>query len=147
MIYSGWFPASKWVRALDSVADYTFDKSAPTISTSIINNGVIMAYMKLVADSGAIRQLPATIITSNFFAHHGYLIPPGGGKLRFTFNNYGGTNLPDTATQYRYLIIPGGLVGGRILLHGSLYTSQQLGGMDYSEIKQIFHLPENGSNQ
>jgi hypothetical protein len=61
----------------------------------------------------------------------------------------GAASLSMAAGNYfRYVIIPGGVAGGRMTSGAaSGYTIEQLRAMSYEEVLRKFNIPTNGSNQ
>jgi hypothetical protein len=130
VIYSGWFEAGSYINSGTQSA--YVEKTAPAISQEIIDEGVVLAYTKLISDNGFVRPLPATTFDIND-AIWNYVIP-GAGSIRFTVKTIDGGNISPAGTnQYRYVIIPGGV---------SLNKKKTLKQMPYKEIKKRFGLQD-----
>lgn len=130
VIYSGWFEAGSYTNGGTESA--YVEKSAPVISQEIIDDGVVLAFTKLISDNGFVRPLPATTIDIND-AIWNYVIPEAG-SIRFTVKTTDGGNISPAGTnQYRYVIIPGGV---------SLNKKKILKQMPYKEIKKQFGLQD-----
>ena len=70
------------------------------------------------------------------------------GTLRFTWTNIAGSATPSISNQFRYVIIPGAVSGSRITIGPAAgYTVEQVKSMSYEQIKALFNIPENGSNE
>lgn len=163
--YSAWVTstAANWVQndpaqtgAFDALAMYK--RTAPSLTQAIIDNGVILCYMKGTAANSSgvgpnvVVQLPYTYIDDDFEDHYDYTVP-GVGNIFFTYKT--GTSFAAlTATQlgafaYRYVLIPGSVSGGRGINSVTTYegyTAEQLKGMSYSQLTQLFNIPAEGSN-
>ncbi len=130
VIYSGWFEAGGYTNSGTQSA--YVQKTAPAISQEIIDEGVVLAYTKLISDNGFVRPLPATTYDIND-AIWNYVIP-GAGAIRFTVKTIDGGNISPAGTnQYRYVIIPGGV---------SINKKETLKQMPYKEIKKRFGLQD-----
>lgn len=158
--YSAWFTTgSGWVDASASfLADWAFVRSAPSVTQTIIDQGIVLAYMKGdplynvgSAQHNAIRQLP---FTSG---------PPGGwvdiydfvvaqpGQIIFLYSSDNAWAASDLATiSFRYVTIPGSVAGGRgavdtpVTYNG--YTKEELKKMTYDQVAAAFNIPAEGTN-
>ena len=128
VIYSGWFEAGSYTDG--GTPSAYVEKPAPAISQEIIDDGVILAYCKLIGDNEFVRPLPATTYNVNE-AIWNYLIP-GEGSIRFTVKTIDDSNIsPAGSNQYRYVLIPGGV---------SLNKKSHLEELPYEKIKKRFGL-------
>jgi hypothetical protein len=68
----------------------------------------------------------------------------------YYYGNLDGTTTTlvfNTGYQFRYVLIAGSVLGGRIMNGAAAgYTEDQLKAMSYEEIKNLFSLPDNGTN-
>ncbi len=65
----------------------------------------------------------------------------------FSFDGLGNSITP-SSREYRYIIIPGAVSGGRLISGPAAgYTIAQLKGMSYSQVSSMFKIPANGSNE
>ena len=72
------------------------------------------------------------------------------GKMIYYNTNMTGTGgiVPSSGYLYRYVIIPGGVAGGRIVSGPAAgHTADELRAMSYQQIAQMFNIPSNGSNE
>lgn len=147
VIYSTWASPTAWTNPGLSFSDYSFDRVAPGITQAIIDNGVVLAYAQLSGDGGVTRPLPSTLTNSGLVYTFGYLIPSAG-TIRYTLTfSVGAPSAPSTTSLFRYVIIPGGVAGGRIVTGPATgYTPDQLRTMSYQQIAQMFNIPYNGTN-
>jgi hypothetical protein len=147
VIYSTWASPTAWTNPGLSFSDYSFDRTAPGITQSIIDNGVVLAYAQLSGDGGNTRSLPSTLNNGSAVYTFGYLVPAVG-SIRFTLVfSSGAASAPSTSSLFRYVIIPGGVAGGRMVTGpASGYTTDQLRAMPYHQITQLFNIPVTGSN-
>ncbi|HEY0273685.1 MAG TPA: hypothetical protein VGC22_10910 [Chitinophaga sp.] len=135
VIYSDWIYATNFV---DSIVDNSNVKVghlyAPGLSNEMLSNGAVQVYFTF---GTGIFVLPYTSFaggkpnTINYF--------PGLQKIiitRFTHDNSKSVNL-STLLQYRYILIPGGVAGGRQKdVFGNLDWT------DYNQVKTFFSLPD-----
>ena len=158
VVYSAWFtPAQNgnWVdTSINGVAaQKKFNKSAPGITLNVLNTGVILSYLKLNPDgaggtTASIRQMPyANPGAANvFFAMH-YV-----GSITIavisTANPGVAVTASSTALEFRYIIIPGVVQGGRLISGPAKgYTKNELMNLSYEKIESMFNIPQNGSNE
>ena len=159
--YSAWVTstAANWVAndgavtgAFDALAMYK--RTAAPVTTAIMDQGVILCYMKTTAanqsgvGTNVVVQLPYTYIDDDFEDHYDYTVPSAG-NIYFTYKT--GTSFAAlTAAQlgtfaYRYVLIPGSVAGGRGVNSVTTYegyTSEQLKAMSYSQIRTAFNIPD-----
>jgi hypothetical protein len=123
-----------------------------SLTQAVFDNETILAYLRFTSPNTNVNLLPTIQYYNNpqTFESHNTIFNVG--KLIYTFQNVingGIINYAPTANQYRYIIIPGGVLGGR-LVNGEAtyngYTVQQLQNMSYEVVANIFNIPVNGSN-
>jgi hypothetical protein len=162
VIYSAWLTSPYASR--DTTIDGTCVKvrhlDAPSLSGAIIANGVMLTYFRIgsigpyllpyISDAGgATNQIAAIYGLQRILVY------------RHTFNTCRFTvadpeafpgqpvmvALPQSL-EYRYVLIPGAVAGGR-LMNGPAagYTAQQLQSMSYQNIQSLLSIPANGSNE
>lgn len=148
VIYSAWFTPTAWTTPGLSSSSASFDRNAPGITATVISQGTVLAYVQLTGDGGATRPLPTTVnISPSIIFQINYLIP-GAGTLRFTTHDLQGTFTPLTTNQFRYVIIPGGVSGGRFTSGPAAgYSVDQIKSMSYQQVKEMFAIPDDGSNE
>jgi Collagen triple helix repeat (20 copies) len=137
--------------------------SAPSLNQSILEQGMIMVYWR-ASTTGTAPNLTATGIQPlpyNTVATVGAL-----GTIELQGNYYSALNKifvyfrnltsPNTAgnvvallnSNYRYILIPGLVSGGRFTSGPAAgYTTEQVKAMSYEQIKTLFSIPENGTNE
>lgn len=145
VIYSPWFTSvSAWTSPGLSSSDFSFDRAAPGVTQAIIDNGVVLSYAKLTNDGSVIRTLPVTIFNTNGFHFYNFLLPAVG-SVRYTYIYTENPDIPTITSQFRYVIIPGGVAGGRIASGSAQsYSPAQLKAMSYDEIIKLFNIPADG---
>ncbi len=113
IIYSDWFSPTAWTGTGTQFSNFV--KAAPGITDAIRTNGTILAFAQFVSDGTNIRPLPATTINGAFLTHWSFF-SNAVGSLTFTcFGENGSVMTPSTSNKYRYVIIPGGVLGGRMM--------------------------------
>ena len=150
VIYSVWFSPTAWLGSPGGQPDLDryFDRAAPGVTTSIIDNGVVLGYCKLVGAPAIVQPLPATTTSGTTTVIWNFSILTTG-TLRyyvdfidnaFAFN-------PALTNQFRYVIIPGGVAGGRTAekaaeINGHVYTESDLKAMSYEQICNLLRIPQ-----
>lgn len=134
VIYSDWLSvsASEWKDTVmtNIPRAQRVIKTASALTQQILDSGVILAYLKDVANN--IYPLPFTY-NINPARVHGFV--PNIGK--FTFYEYatdGTGGVPSTTNRYRYILIPGGTKTGGRLVDWSKFS--------YMEICRFLRIPE-----
>jgi len=163
VIYSSWTAtaATDWdsTHTFPYWAKYEYNRTATGITQTIIDNGVVLCYMKnwpyvdwdqlILLRSSSTVQLPYTA-DPDFFQTYDFAIASLG-KIKFMYKeniNYDlFTDAELAGTTFRYVIIPGGVAGGRgvnVTYEG--YTADELKKMPYEDVARIFKIPEDGTN-
>jgi hypothetical protein len=158
--YSAWLAsgAANWVttNAAPYAAIYSYDRSAPGVTTAIIDQGVILAFIKTVPNIPAaqITQLPyRTRNGSGVLSHQVDYTINAAGNIRFLYKN----NALSNATYYstallgaietRYILISGTVAGRFVSGPAAGYTVDQVKSMSYEQVASLLNIPENGSNE
>lgn len=150
VIYSSWFSfaSADWADSTIINVGNTKRalKAAPGITAAVMNQGVVLSYLAFTADPNqAFYSIPFTLTgaTPVIFGHL-----PVTGKIAYYMVNQDGTNpgfTLSTSFSYRYVIIPGGVAGGRMATVGNTgYTLDQIKAMPYDQVARIFNIPANG---
>ena len=156
VIYSPWFlTGTGWTAtgAVDYGAQFLFNRSAPGITQTIMDQGVVLGYIKGEPNTPTVStqvfQLPYGVGIGFGFVDFYELVLNAPGNIRFLYKS----DTPWTAAElapisFRYIIIPGGIAGGRIA-NGSAqsYSQAQLKAMSYEEVIKLFNIPADGQNE
>jgi len=156
VIYSGWFGpgtggGTAWAGAIQFGTQTNFvDKAAPGITATMMTQGAILVYGRLngynvaIWPTNNVSQLPVTVQyvsgTSQVDTWRG---EASVGNLRINFQNSGNLYLPagmGLAHEFRYVLIPGGVAGGRGAGPYMGYTEQQLRSMSYQDVCSAFNI-------
>ncbi|HEY2720260.1 MAG TPA: hypothetical protein VGI82_00960 [Chitinophagaceae bacterium] len=141
VIYSAWFLTGAGWDTVTNAPSYgayaTYDKAATGITQSIIDNGVVLVYMKGDPTTGLANDvfpLPYSIGAGYGFTDLWDFVLNAPGNIRFLYKS----DFPwDVVTlggiSFRYVIIPGGVAGGRML---------NLRKMTYEEVCKLYGIPE-----
>jgi len=143
VIYSPWFltGAGAWDTTITDAATYgafaIYDKAAAGVTQDIIDNGIVLAYMKGDPSTGLaddVFPLPYTIGPGFGFTDHWDFVLNAAGNIRFLYKS----DFPWTATElggisFRYVIVPGGVAGGRI---------RDPRKMTYDEVCEAYGIPK-----
>jgi hypothetical protein len=122
-------------------------RTAPGVTSSILTSGVVLAYHQ---PTGTTYDDPLPKIISSVNPNVIIDFRPNVGQVIF-FNTQLNTAAPigfSVSGSFRYVIIPGGVAGGRVnTANGHSYTIDELRGMTYAQIVQLFNIPANGTNE
>ena len=156
VIYSSWVATvvADWVPGFIAPNNYNvesaYNRTAAGVTQAVIDNGVVLAYGKGFTIGAAtimagVSQLPYQEAFNDQF--YGYILNPG--KITFTYDPIA-TIRPVSqlaGISYRYVIIPGGVAGGKFTTGPAKGRSTaELKKMPYESIAQLFNIPESGSN-
>ncbi|MEO7922754.1 MAG: hypothetical protein ABIR30_03690 [Chitinophagaceae bacterium] len=160
VVYSPWtaFTAPNWSATTVDIFGKTarrYTAAAPGITATMLSQGTILVYFQGGGSPGTVRILPYT--TYNFTQPVNQVIEPSFvvGSILINFYNLdnnldpstftGTPGPPATGNIYRYILIPGGVAGGRGVdpgVGGSGYTRAQIEAMSYSQVCRIFRIRE-----
>lgn len=147
VIYSSWFTLTGWHDSTMTdqglcKVDY---RDAAGITAAIISNGVVLSYAAPSAASTYANALPWLVTTINPNIIVSYR--PSVGRMVYynlAINSVTGGIVPSAAYVYRYVIIPGGVAGGRGItpgIGGTSYTEAQVRAMTYEQVCTLFKIP------
>ncbi|HKB44847.1 MAG TPA: hypothetical protein VKC90_10665 [Chitinophagaceae bacterium] len=156
VIYSAWFTPNIYTSSTVFGTDHwSYVKTAPGITQAILDNGAILVYGKLngyntaVWPTDQVSLLPIIVSyqQSSVFQFDTWSSLTTVGNLKIDFVNSvnfytGGIS---NTHQFRYVIIPGGVAGGRMANGQSTYfgyTENQLKAMSYFEVCKALNIPE-----
>lgn len=127
VIYSPWRAAGTWTKGVFNGVEKSYvDIAAPAVSTDILNQGVVMVYVRLQTDIQNIYPLP--YLVKAFFTEEqlDFSLRPGVIRIWST------SSVPPTSTnEFRYVIIPGGQAGR--------FSGETL---SYEQVKEWYNLPD-----
>ena len=148
VIYSPWFTYSSLGTPIDSAFFVHGNcrrviRTAPGITQSVIDNGVVLCYIRF-APTGSMSNLP-------------YIVPNGGGAqiayvlevgkiffISYILNPQGPIGVVGSA-EFRYVIIPGSVAGGRSAgFGGTNFTADEIKAMSYEQVARLFNIPDKG---
>jgi hypothetical protein len=144
VIYSSWVTASVWADTSISggITSAIYRRPAAGITQAVLDNGVVLVYAKLNAANNSTVMLPYTVVNASTFQLYPLLYP---GNLHIVASNLNNTNLTGASmaatNQFRYVIIPGGVAGGRMT------NAHDLQAMTYEQVCALYNIPANGSNE
>jgi hypothetical protein len=156
VIHSDWFrPAdTDWIETdMDLVDRFSYDIAAPGVTQNILDSGVVLVYAKLLQypdwiwASNEIGLLPVSItywyLTTKVIDIWSALPSPG--NIRVNFQR--GGQVPFGNNWFRYIIIPGGVLGGIAAptnpssAGNRTSLTKQLKNMNYEEVCRLFDIP------
>ncbi len=149
VIYTAWtnFNIANWtaVQNVFGIDQRRYPIPAPGLSQTMLDNGVVIVYIKFSGVANTAYPLPMVESIA------------GGGGLQnmqnintlntITLRFFNGNGVGDPGTfgapnQWRYVLIPGGVAGGRGAGPYMGYTEQQIRAMSYSEVCRTFNIAQ-----
>jgi len=157
VIYSAWtdFNGANWSApaVFFGVTQRTYPVTVASITAGVLANGVLLVYTHFAGDNPNTAHLLPFIFN--------YAVPSGQqlrsdirlGGFDMVFHNLSliGSDpgiVPTAAgfNQFRWIVIPGSVLGGRGTgIGGTGYSVEQLKAMPYEKICQLFSIPSNGA--
>lgn len=136
VIYSAWhLPDSTWRDSVIMSNNYKVNhKLSTSLTQAIIDQGVILAYKRFPnTAAGTVTPLPWHSAEGGIGTNWGYM--PLVGKMYYTFNrdDNSTTVSPTNLHGYRWILIPGGVLGGRM---------RDPRTMTYEEVCQAYGIPQ-----
>lgn len=159
VIYSTWYTtvAADWaaVGTPPNWEEFRYLRTTPGVTQAVIDNGIVLSFMRDwpfdngaggVGRSTAVVQLPylADIVFMDYYDFN--IATPG--SIRYMYKSQlPWTQATMTGISYRYVIIPGGVAGGRMMSGTAAgHTVDELKKLSYREVLSMFHIPDSGSN-
>ena len=157
VVYSAWYTTVTGDYTTTGVEPYAatllFDKAATGVTQTVIDNGVVLCYMKdftsgtlLTTRSTDVVQLPYVSDLVNVEFYDFTLNAPG--NIRFLYKALTPLSaLQVTGTSYRYVIIPGGVLGGKpVNGYAKSSDAAALKNLSYADVCRKFNIPAEGTN-
>ncbi len=146
VIYSAWATyATGWADT--TIFSLTYGRRIQPIvalTQAIIDNGVILTYVKVASEPNNAYQMPFLYHFTNAVSFENHRAIFNTGKIIYLYQVNNGTTTvggAPTSNQYRWVLIPGSILGGRTAgLGGTNYTADQLKAMPYEQVCQLFNL-------
>lgn len=146
VIYSPWslVSAANWSAPINEFGKIVriYSLTAPGVTSSIINTGVVIVYHR---NGGLPNPSPLPFTTYNVTQpvnqYLGFDLTAG--TIRVKFYNIDNNLDPGTtvSSEFRYIIIPGSVAGGRSAnIGGTNYTADQLKAMPYSQVCELLKI-------
>ena len=150
--YSAWYTGT-WKNLTTPGPDNgfsidTFIRAAPAVTQAIMDNGVVLGYMRGSATSNILSGtqvvgLPYHDVVDD--DHFKFILSKPGSIVHSyqSINPWSTDQLNLFNHSFRYVVIPGGVSGGRSAgVGGTNYTADQVRAMSYSQICSIFKIPQ-----
>lgn len=150
--YSAWYgPGSgggtAWAGAINFGTQTNYvDKAAPGVTSTMISQGVILVYARLngyattIWPTGNVSNMPITVMyVSGGTQIDTWRAEYTVGNIRVNFQNSTNLYLPagmSTGYEFRYVLIPGAVSGGRSASH----TKEELQSMSYNQVCQLYNI-------
>ncbi len=157
VIYSSWLltGVGNWTTTGTTpyYANYLYDRAATGVTQSIMDQGVVLSYMKglFALGAGEVVGLPYTRYSQggiNYIDQYSFILNAPG-NIRYLYTS--GNNLTPIAISNiepistRYIIIPGGVSGGRgidVQMTSTGYTVDELKTMSYHQVCTLLKISE-----
>ena len=146
---AGWFDTS--ITTIGAVSRANF--LAPSLTQAILDQGVTLMYHTATATppptgTANVQPLPFSVNLSGNVVEVNHR-PAVGREIVFLKNLTTTGSLSMTAGNYfRYVLIPGGVSGGRIMSGAAAgYSVDELKAMSYEQVVKKFNIPLTGTNQ
>lgn len=141
VIYSPWFLTGTGWDTVTNAPSYgayaTYDKAAAGITQTVIDNGVVLVYMKGDPTTGLpndVFPLPYSVGVGFGFTDLWDFALNAPGNIRFLYKSDFPWDIVTLGTiSFRYIIIPGGVAGGRMLDPRK---------MTYAEVCKLYNIPQ-----
>ena len=150
--YSAWYSGTWKTLAIpgpdNGFSIDTFIRAAPSVTQTIMDNGVVLGYMRGSATSNILTGtqvvgLPYHDVVDD--DHFKFILSKPGSIVHSyqSINPWSTDQLNLFNHSFRYVVIPGGVSGGRSAgVGGTNYTADQVRAMSYSQICSIFKIPQ-----
>jgi hypothetical protein len=124
--------------------------TAPSLSQGILDQGIVIAYYRWTLSSNNPVTMPSTFVTGTTQVQLSYQAAlnklifyfwiPANSTVIVPFSGLG------AGAQIRYVLIPGGVGGGRMAekaaeINGQVYTESQLKAMSYEAVCNLLRIP------
>ena len=143
VIYSAWaLPASWTLETFFGKTVRRTTRTAPGITQVILDQGVVLVYGRFGTATGTFT-VPYTAFNITQAVMQVIDARQVLGAIDIRFYNIPDNNDPTTPsiTEFRYVIIPGGVAGGRSAnIGGTNYTADQLKAMPYSQVCELLKI-------
>ena len=149
VIYSSWLAQGNWADTnisipLNGIVSRSI-RTAPGITSAIINQGVVLTYWNFGGTS--VHQLPTFSSVSGSALTLNSILDVGKVIFYIANLNTGNASGQSAGGQFRYIIIPGGVSGGRFTekvaeIKGITYTESQLRAMPYQQVCVLLNIPQ-----
>ncbi|MDD3643222.1 MAG: hypothetical protein PHQ19_07170 [Candidatus Krumholzibacteria bacterium] len=145
VIYSDWYSPETWTLAtVFGVHERSYTMTTASLTQDIIDNGVVMVYMRFVGLNPEISQLPVTLADVNY----SFLFRAQAGSIKVVYWIIASPTIDPVVIPpqnlVRYVLIPGGVIDEAAV--GSGITGAQLirslESMPYREVCELLDIPE-----
>ncbi|MBK6936394.1 MAG: collagen-like protein [Chitinophagaceae bacterium] len=157
VIYSAWVNEGPWAdTVMNSLGNSPAGNAkrmivaAPSLSQAVLDQGVVIGYYRWSLSGNNPVTLPSNFVTGTTIVELGYRAALN--KLVYFFWIPANSTTPVSFTglgsaQFRYVIIPGGVAGGRTAekaaqIKGQIYTESQLRAMSYAQLCSLLNIQQ-----
>ncbi|MGB4935965.1 MAG: hypothetical protein WBO30_03020 [Ferruginibacter sp.] len=148
VIYSSWAAIS----TMGTVADSTFTdygtckkwyRTAPGLTNPILDSGLVLSYWRVSTNIYSVLPYLFPVGAQTYFLNS---IPKVGKIIYFTSIFGAGAGwVPNSSAELRYILIPGGVGGGRSAgFGGTGFTADEIKAMPYEQVRGLFNIPADG---
>ncbi|MBY0478725.1 MAG: collagen-like protein [Chitinophagaceae bacterium] len=162
VIYSNWQTIANWADTTGLYAGGVNTTGAAgrrgfvatnSVTANIVDQGIVISFFKQTAAAAA-SSMPTVLSGTNVYWSITLDLALRPGRViyfasRLELGSWAASeNGRFESGQFRYVIIPGGTAGGRIMNGPAAgYTVQQIKSMSYVQVAALFNIPENGTNE
>jgi hypothetical protein len=117
-------------------------EAVASITASVINSGAVLVYFRILSN----ESHPLPFVNFNASQPSTWSYQPQPGNMIYSFFLHTNPAFPYPASpslsnQYRWIVIPGSVLGGRTLG----YSMDELKALPYEKICQLFKIPADGA--
>jgi len=146
VIYYNWteFATATWGAAVSDFGKTVrkYPVTLTSLTAPILSNGVVLAYVRFASNN--VYQLPGVVYNVTQPVQQYLFFRPVVGSCEIIFHNIDNNLDPatfSTGNHYRFILIPGGVLGGKTSgVGGTNYTADQLRAMPYAEVCRLFNI-------
>lgn len=146
VIYSSWAAPGSWAdTSLSTFGTVSRSiRTAPGVTQAILDQGIVLCYFN-AGGSGTIFQLPWSLAYLGNAVQLHFALTVGKVIFYIADLNDGNASGLFVTGPLRYVIIPGGVAGGRMAeksceINGRVYTESQLKSMPYADVCRLLRI-------
>jgi hypothetical protein len=157
VVYSAWFAptfATVTPGSSNQWSSYTSVRATPAVTAAIRDQGIVLTFMRSTATSlifSGTDQVTELPYVDDRDVNYMKCWISAVGSLTIGYSSslpYALATVNGWTHNFRYVIIPGGTLGSRIVSGPAAgYTVDQIKSMSYQQIASMFNIPATGTNE